>query len=299
MILSTNLYVLINQVSTQVNDKLTKNKTNTFYDAFNYAIEEWCKRLETVKILNFASKNTDDITVKVSNEDVKKLSKYIYKEWDYKEIIEKVTLRRPFYSLFKPIFKLLKIGESQVNFIVLLAFVIVAVLFLAYILNNKQKETTDLEDSENLNQADIRQDQTSKVEPIVFQPNPVQKSLILVIPAEKSYLIELLINNQTVRLTKQDCSNLYNATRYLCLDIPENLSRQLSSINNELFVKEGEESASDIYFVKIDNINAKEQGFQPNANKNVKTNAFYRLVNLQAMVTPRYRLEAYQNFNVY
>jgi hypothetical protein len=284
MSLLNNFYDLFNKVFKEVSDKRKQNKTDQFEDVLNYAIDAWINRLKFSPYFNLEINNMSKLTINI---------------WDaYKP--KNFSVPSQFNQLVKQIFDLLKIGKTDMNFIVLLAFVIVAVLFLAYIINNKQKETTDLEEPENFNQADIRQDQSSKVENIVVQPKPViPKSLILVIPVEKSHLIESLINNQNVRLTEQDCSNLYNATRYLCLDFPESLDSQLSSINNDLFVKQGEEETSDIYFVTIDNINEKEKGFLPNANSNIKNNAFYGLVNLTAMVSPRYRIKAYQNFNVY
>jgi hypothetical protein len=258
-------------------EKLSHDPNNKYWDL---AVKSWCIEL------NLNKNEAKYIQDWIKNE-LKFLQFVINVVWSQREKLSHQFINKSNKE------------EIIMKLIILLAFIITAVGLLLYILNNKQKETTDLEAPENFNQADIQQNQTSKVDPIAVQPKPVQKSLILVIPATKYHLIESLINNQTVILNEQYCSNLYDATRYLCLDSSEKLSRQLSSINKELFVKQGEESASDIYFVKIDNINAKEQGFQPNANKNVKTNAFYRLVNLQAMVTPRYRIEAYQPFNVY
>lgn len=168
--------------------------------------------------------------------------------------------------------------------------------YLIYI-PNKPKETSQTNYSEKPTTVVSQSPPTQRV----VQSSPVQltpQTLILVIPALKSQFLNELRNRDIV--TNEDWENLYDATRYLCLVSPDKTKNQLSSIDqlDQFRVFQGGEKDSDIYFVHIE-LSQPDKGFKPNVNDNERFNAFRRLVNLPVTVSSRFRLEAYENLNVY
>ncbi|WP_157861297.1 hypothetical protein [Rippkaea orientalis] len=298
-------------MSSEVCDKLQKaqvkqNQSDYFESAFAFSIRAWCKLLEDNLNINVTPDLTNEILFTLRQKNVRESTNSINSEW--KRIIEKkeqgflkTEIKRyysHFYSLINKIFTLLNIqGDKDMNFIVLFAFIFVAVLFLAYILN-KPKETSQTNDrkksttvaSESLSIPNI-------TEPVLSPPaQPIPQTLILVIPALKSQFLNELRNRKIV--TNEDWENLYDATRYLCLVSPDKVKSQLSKIE-PFRVFEGKEEDSDIYFVHI-KVSQKDKDLEPNVNGNERVNAFRRLINSPLiMISPRFRLEAYETLNVY
>ncbi|AFZ46031.1 hypothetical protein Cyast_0047 [Cyanobacterium stanieri PCC 7202] len=302
---STHFQTLINYISTQVENQLRQNKSNQFDDPLFYAIQFWYYYLSHNQNLNFTNEVKEYIVEKYKNQKVRCFILNREKEWrtifERKKtnlfgITEIVKSRTRFYSLIDEGLKLLKIENTYMNFIVIFAFVIVAVLFVSYFLN-QPKQTTQTKDIEESNRPTNQSYQTTTVEYTAQKPvkQISQQSLILVIPFAKSKLIDSLIKKGNTIITDKNYSNLYDSARYLYLDFSENLDNLLSKIKNNYIC---EDLDSDIYLVQI-NLKQPDEGLKANVNPNTRINAFKRLIDLEAKVLGRFPLEAYENMNVY
>jgi hypothetical protein len=239
---------LMNEISDEVTVHLQETNSNLLIDALDYSIKAWCERLKASQDINFSSDITDKILSIGRNDNTKILSREIYNKWKPIEITELNSFGRnqtkksytTFHVFIDDICRLLNIniGDNPMNFIVLLAFVVVAVLFLAYILN-KPKHTS---------QPDNREKPNTVVTQPISSPaaKPIPQTLILVIPASKSQFLNEFRKRKIV--TNEDWENLYDATRYLCLVSLNNLESQLSNIEDKFSKKEED---SDIYLVGI------------------------------------------------
>ena len=300
---STNFQILINDISTQVSHKLQKQNSNKFHDALFYAIEYWCYCLTTNSNFNFTYEIQNYIVEKSQIKEVKEFTRHNFDQWNPNKKrrnrygkVEEFKHFTEFYSLIEKGLNLLKIENTDMNFIVIFAFVIVAVLFVSYFLN-QPKQTTQTKDIEESNRSNNQSYQTPTVE--YRSQIPVkqisQQSLILVIPFSKSSLIDSFIRKGNTIITDKNYSNLYDSARYLYLDFSENLERLLSKMMNNYVC---EDLDSDIYLVQI-NLKQSDEGLKANVNPNARINAFKKLIDLEAKVLGRFPLEAYANMNVY
>lgn len=159
----------------------------------------------------------------------------------------------------------------NVAFVVVLAFVIIAVFYLALKFLN---------------------------------PNPVPSNnadniLVLVINAVRENLIEALQTNGQV--TSNNWEELYTATQVLWVGSESVFVEEFQSwFNENRKVTEEEQSEYDVYLVKISLING-SPGFKDSATQVDRYSAFRNLPenSQQLLVSPRLSSKAYGNTNLY
>lgn len=132
---------------------------------------------------------------------------------------------------------------------------------------------------------------------------PKEQILVLVINVGKATVINNLRNKTT--LESSDGEQLCDATELLWVGSQEEFNSMFQKCfisNNEFEVPEDQQSEYDIYLVKIQ-LKQAEKGFLKDGNKIDRMDAFRNLANLAVArsfeVSPRLKVEAYQNTDVY
>lgn len=126
-----------------------------------------------------------------------------------------------------------------------------------------------------------------------------RQCLILVIDAAHGDIVESIRSKG--RIEPEDCTLLYEATKYLSMK-PENGLTQFSQVINQDRVSPGEElSEYDVYLVKIE-LPQPDAGFGGNVDNQLdRQDAFNRLPQLAAniQVSERLGMQAAERFDVY
>jgi hypothetical protein len=247
-------------------------------DKLDAAINAWCRYLPC-QFFQGMSKG------KV-NQDIK----YHYNEWE-----SQWESQWPFPNLLKTTFIQ---RLTPMKFIVLTAFVIVAVGFVIYLLNQEKQQPQQRSDRGD----DSPPPPARRSTPTPSRP-PVatvtKECLILVIDAAHGDVVESIRSKG--RIEPEDCTLLYEATKCLSMK-PENGVTQFSQVINQDRVPPGEElSEFDVYLVKIE-LRQPDAGLGGNVDNQLdRQDAFNRLPQLAAniQVSERLRMEAAERFDVY
>ena len=305
---SNSFVEVLNELSEQVKKKL--NKTYYFsealsysIEALSYSIEAWCGKLE------LSQQATRYILEWRNSHEVQDLTNSIWKEWHPKEEerwsilqlrYEKYLEYSKFYNyLDKYCFQLININRDSKNmnikFILVLAFVATSVGYFLYLLNQQEKEKKEKGITKNVSSS-----YTDQSPPI---QQKVPQFLFLVINARKAEIVETLKKQE--RIEQNDCETIYRATESLWLGSQNQnkINQKLSdcfSPSNQFIVPEGQESEYDVYLVQI-KLKESDDGFKQNVDQLDRIDAFRKLtdLSLQVKVSPRLRVEAYQNTGVY
>ncbi len=293
---------------TQINNKSES-------DLLNNAVKLWCEELDF---------------------DHKKIS-YIYQRPEIIDLISCLLKEKRQHdstenSLFQKINNLLnffrenplsqKINNllSQINlnfrttnmeFIVLIAFVITAVGYCVYLINHspKQQQLTQKTNNTSSETSPQISDPISTTPPSpekLPQPSPKLLAptsntppsseqsylLVLVVSASNKSLIDSLRTGE--KIDKENSEKLYDATQYLRQDTEDKLSQKLANLNQ---YQATEASEYDIYLITIE-LNKADEGFKPNVNQLDRYDAFSNLSKVKE-ISPRLQIEAYENLDVY
>lgn len=260
-------------------DSEHSGQNKQFKDALNYSIEEWCKKL------SLDQESQSSIFAQLQDYDLRQITQEFWEE--YKPTSTKKGRKSIFSGYLKEVFNKLKlVSEKEMNFILMIAFVLTAT-GLVYLLLKRQQNDKTYEHHQPLANTLY---------------SPVQKSiknnlLLVVSAAQGENVIKSL--QEKGDINSIDGEALYEFTRYLCLGARSEFNERINDANNYL-VSKGNETINDIYLVNI-KVEQADERFQPDVNPIDRRDAFYNLSNLENgfTITPRLKMEAYKFFEVY
>ena len=280
----------INQVTEQCRELPIRNPID-FY--LFHASKIWCNQLDIPQdITNYILQGYSQ------RNEIRELTTYIYQKWKEEKKEEeknwlghvvKITLKRSrLYSFVKAILNGINVRSEDMNIIVIIAFGITAVGYFIYKLN--QQET----------QRPIPRE-GHKQYPFNPPPPPTEiitkYLLVLVISASQADFLDSLRNKSAI--DTNDGEKLYKLTNYLWIGSENVINQKVTKINNYL-VSIGNESEYDINLVYL-KLKQSDEGFKPNVNQLDRYDAFCKLSDLVVNfeISPRLRMEAYENLEVY
>lgn len=252
-------------------------------DKLDSSVNLWCQEY------NFSPVIENYILQNYKNIFYEKLMFPIIRHWEKEKPLPPLSVR--FLSNKTEIKKVLEetiIRSSRMTtFLVFLGFTITAVCYLIYVLDQKENRTSVDDSSTRTLRTNL----------------PKEQILVLVINVGKATVINNLRNKTT--LESSDGEQLCDATELLWVGSQEEFNSIFQKCfisNNEFQVPEDQESEYDIYLVKIQ-LKQAEKGFLKDGNKIDRMDAFRNLANLAVArsfeVSPRLKVEAYQNTDVY
>lgn len=285
------------QIFARINSQLNQPTSISFFVYFSYAIEAWCNRLAL-------SENLADYIIQNSRiHEVQELAFYLSQEAKHENKTWKIptplgeaptifSVENQFHKRVKNFLNWIGIREANMNEIILIiAFVVVAVIYLLYILKKQEQQNPRVREYGET-------DQILRLNPV---PTKTKQILILVVNVLKSEIIETIKTKKQIE--PDDCEKLYRTTEALWLGTETDLSPKLAecfSENNQFMVSPGAESEYDIYLMQIELKNP-DNGFKPTADQLDRIDAFRNLSDLSVdiKVSPRLRVDAYENTGVY
>lgn len=251
------------------------------------ATKIWCNQLDIPQnITSYILKGYSELN------EIQELTTYLYKEWEPKpqqkltfQGWEKYNEESQLYKLINRIFALIKIKSQNMKMIVLIAFVITAVGYLLYKLNQQSEQRTRAEETRHIDN----------------YPSPSiqrisKQFLVLVIYASQLDFIKSLATKQFLDIN--DAEKLYKVTRYLWLGSENSFNQKQANLKN--YAVTTGESEYDINLVCLE-LKHGEEGFKPNINQLDRYDAFRKLPDLVVnfTISDRLQMEAYENFEVY
>jgi hypothetical protein len=292
---------ILDQVTEQTN--LQCQSSNNVDDYLLCAINIWCSKLEIYQ------DETNYILRGYNQQAIRKFLYYLYQEGTTEKKILKIptplgehstgfTIENPFYKHINALFYRMNITLGNVKFIVLIAFGVTAVGYCLYRLNQvRQRQASRREELRQYNS----NPPSFTVQTSTDQVSPVQRItkqfLVLVVSASQADFLELLKAKGCISIN--DGEELYEMTKYLWLGSETDFNQKRTNINQYEIFKE-EESEYDIRLVYIE-LKQADKGFEPNVNQLDRYDAFRNLADLAVNfeVSPRFRMEAYENIDVY
>ena len=211
------------------------------------------------------------------------------------------TIENSFNQHINDLLNRMNIRSDNITFIVLIAFAIIAIGYLIYILNQqKQQQTTRREEHEKSNSTPPAPSiSTVQTPPISTPPVKIitKQFLVLVVSHLQADFLKSL--EAKGRINVNEGETLYEITKYLWLGDESEFSQRKANLNRYL-VSEGAESEYDIYLVYIE-LKQADEGFKPKVNQLDRFDAFRNLADLAVNLTisPRLQMEAYENIGVY
>lgn len=284
---------IFDEVSKKVQESVNNRRIQRTFDNFlNTAIDAWCDLL----LLDNQQSIRDSIKRKVGEHHVNALIQFHWNEWEKNNCMWISKYREVHSRLLE---RLLNRQGSNVKFIVLIAFVIVAVGFVIYLLNQEKQQPQQ--------RRDRKDDSPSPPTPpsTLTSPRPpvatvTRECLILVIDAAYMDIVESIRDKG--RIDPEDCPRLYEATKYLTVKPPESIVTQFSQVISQDTVSPGEGlSEYDVYLVKIE-LRQPDAGFGGNVDNQLdRQDAFNRLHELadNVQVSQRLTMQAAEIFDAY
>ncbi|QLE59903.1 hypothetical protein [Nostoc sp. TCL26-01] len=275
----------LNEVTEQICSEFPGR--NSVYFFLYHASKIWCNQLDLPKnIADYILRGYSQLN------QIQELTIYIYEEWKPKQQqrltflgLEKYDEESQLYKLVNRIFALINIKSQNMKMIALIAFVITAVGYLLYKLNQQPEQRTRAAETRHIDN----------------YPSPSiqripKQFLVLVISASQSDFIKLLDAKQVIDI--KDAEKLYKFTKYLWLGSENNFNQQQANLKN--YSVTAGESEYDINLVCLE-LKQSEEGFKPNINQLDRYDAFRKLPDLVVnfTISPRLQMEAYENFEVY
>jgi hypothetical protein len=292
---------ILNKVTEQTNRECQGSRY--VRDYLTHAIGIWCNELKISPDI------TDCIRRGYDQYGINELTNYIYQKWEPKQEEEinwvgqkKVNFKTSeFYNLVA--LNIIKGRNENMKLIVFIAFGITVIGYFIYILNQqKQQQTTRREEPRQYN-PNLPAPSVYTVQTPPIQTTPVQtitkQFLVLVVSASQEDFLKSLESKGCINVN--DGEALYQMTKYLWLGSKTEFSQIKPNIN-QYSVSKAEESEYDICLVYIELKQAdKGKGFEPNVNQLDRYDAFRSLADLAGNfeVSPRFRMEAYENIDVY
>lgn len=293
------------QILDQVTEQTSRQcqGSNNLNDYLLCAIKIWCSKLD------ISEDETNYILRGYNQQAIRKFLYYLYQEGTTEKKTLKIptplgehstgfTLENPFNQHIKALFYGVNITMGNVKFIVLIAFVSTAVGYFLYRLNQLRQQQASR--SEELRQYNSNPPSFTVQTPPI-QTTPVQtitkQFVVLVVSASQEDYLKSLESKGCINVN--DGEALYEMTKYLWLGSKTEFSQIKPNIN-QYSVSKAEESEYDICLVYIE-LKQTDKGFEPNVNQLDRYDAFRNLADLASNfeVSPRFRMEAYENIDVY
>lgn len=283
---------ILRQVSEKVKSQtypINRHNEYRFESFLPNSIKAWCEKLQIDKEVS------EHIFQKLwaENSNVQNLAREIYDGYNKsQELINKPFFnpKSNLYYLLKTQLKEIDIDMNKNEIMLLSGFAITVIGYLIFSNNQQEKPKQSLKNKEQI--------YSSQSPPI---QRKIPQILVLVINALKAEIAKTL--NRQGKINPDDYEAIYRGTESLWIGSQSNLSSQLKncfSTSNQFVVPEGEESEYDVYLVQIE-LKDTDKGFEKNADQLARIDAFRRLADLSVKVTvsPRLRVNAYQNTGVY
>jgi hypothetical protein len=281
---------ILNEVTEQT--KLKCQGSQHHGDYLIDAIPIWCNQL------NISQDIADYIRSGYCEDEIQDLTTYIYQEGiaekrDSNLFSKLIKTEKSLAQHINALFDRMNLTISNVKFIVLIAFGVTAIGYFVYQLNQQKQQQT-----------------TRREEPSQYKANPpsftvstlpsqgiANQFLVLVISASQADFLKSL--NSKGRIDFNDGETLYKLTTYLWFGSESALNQSKANINR-YFVLLGEESEYDINLIYLE-LKQSDEGFKKNINQLDRYDAFRKLSNLVVNfeISPRLRMEAYENIEVY
>jgi hypothetical protein len=171
----------------------------------------------------------------------------------------------------------------------MIAFGITAVGYFVYKLNQPQAQQVSI--------PEIKQYEYTFNPPSRPIQNITRHFLALVVSASTIDFLKSIKTKGSIDVN--DGEELYEMTKYLWLGSESVLNQNRYNINR-YSVSKGEESEYDIHLVYFE-LKQGDEGFKPNVNQLARHDAFIKLSDLTVSfeISPRLKMEAYENFEVY
>lgn len=292
---------ILNQVAEQTSRQCQGSNTNTVNDYLLCAIRNWCSKLD------ISEDESNYIQRGYKQQEILNFLFYLYQEGRTEKKTIKIqtpwgeqgfSVENQFNQHIKVLFFQMNITMSSVKIIVLIAFVVTAVGYFFYKLNQLKKQ--QISRREELIQYNSNPPSFTVQAPTEKEP-PVQRItkhfLVLVISASQADFLGLLKEKKHIDLS--DGEALYEITRYLWLGSENEYSQKIANVN-QYSVSQGEESEYNVYLVSIE-LKQADEGFKPNINQLDRYDAFRKLADLavDVKVSDRLRIESYEKIEVY
>ncbi|WP_146136588.1 hypothetical protein [Aphanothece hegewaldii] len=287
-----------NQIYEEIQSRKQKFNSDDFYYILDNSIILWCQKLNIEWL-------TPSILEGQKRYKIESLLDYLWKDLNIQKdpsmfsIFSKNTEENKLFNLVKVIFKKIKIhSDVDINFIISLGFIITAVAYSIYLLNQHQLQQPAYPIKSNVSPSPSQLPSSTSSVPSSTPVQPKTKYLlILVISATQTALIDSLKDKRKIEYG--DCEKLYKATQYLCQNKETYLKYKWDNLE-QYIVQPGVESEYDIHLIKIE-LNQENKNFEKDVNQLDKYDAFFELVGLadQVEISPQLQMEAYGNFDVY
>ena len=271
----------VNEITHQINGKYQRRT-----DYLKQAIKVWCNHLDISH-----SQDISDYILRGYDQspEMQKIVDLIWQESPKENEVLKNNLLyqsiNPFYRYTNALLNRLNIGGGTIKLIVLIAFGITAVGFCLYKISQEQQISR---------RGKHLQNHSVNLSPKI-QIN--RQFLVLVVSALQADFIESLKAQRHINYS--DGESLYEITKYLWLS-SEVVSPQQQANIKQYEVSKKEESEYDIHLIYIE-LSQADKGFKSNVNQLDRYDAFRKLGGLVVDfdTSPRLRMEAYENFEVY
>lgn len=277
------------QKLSQVTEQLRASPKNYIQNIVLHGIELWCHQL-------VISQDITDYILKhyQQGNGIGPITNYLWTEWqptkkEEKNIFVQTTtsIKSTLNSLVTGVLNQIHIKSGEMEFFALIAFVLTAVGYWLYRINQPRQQSSHRE--------------TPKTH-VVNPPAPLNQRvntqfLVLVVAAEKADLIHSIKTKGSIN--SKDGENLYEITKYLWLGSENDFYQKISNIYDYL-VSSDKKSEFDNYLVYF-KLKQSDEGFEPNVGQLARYDAFRKLADLTVNfeISPRLQMEAYSNFELY
>ncbi|WP_143437861.1 hypothetical protein [Hydrocoleum sp. CS-953] len=306
-----NFTYTLDKIANKVKDKNQKNKTEEFHLVLDNAVSFWCQEL------GFDYQITHYICQGYKQHIIESLITYLWeesktpkKQSDIFGVCRNTIIDNPLSQKINSLLSRINpnFRTTSTEFIVLIAFVITAVGFFIYKLNDSPKPTQEINNTfsqtpsqtsdPNSNTIHPQKQLPQTSDPTSNTPSPPKQPylLVLVVSASNKSLIDSLKTEE--KINKENSEKLYQATQYLRQDTEDKLSQKLANLNQ---YQAKEPSEYDIFLITIE-LNQADERFKPNVNQLDRYDAFSNLYLANAKIqeiSPRLQIEAYGNLDVY
>lgn len=299
---------ILTEISNQVGDEIEKR-----YNHLSSNINFEMKLYSAIKIWSFRLNIPENITQYIIRGcklyEVRELTNFIWQEGTTENKLWRIPtpvgensrflrIENKLYRHIKSFFNLMHLRSNDMQIIVLIAFVVTAVGYFVYLLNQQQQQqSTRREEPRQYNSNLSSFTAQTSTAPAPSVQTITKQFLVLVVSASQEDFLESLKSQG--RINVNDGEKIYEITKYLWLGYETEFNQKKANLN-QYSLSQGQESEYDIYLIYIE-LNKAEEGFNPNVNQLDRYDAFRNLDNLAVSfsISPRLQMEAYGNFDVY
>lgn len=280
MISSNYFNKTLDEIYNEVWQLVTQTNNNRLEYILFSAVKSWCRKLQL----------SDDATIYISNtsENLQDFTNDIWSRWKAETGFltkEDSDFKK---SINNYVGKKMKQNINDMKFLLLFGFLITAVGYAFYLLN---QQSTQKEDS-------LKQRQSSLV-PLPHSSQAKESLvLVLVINAGREDILQTLKTNS--RITTNQSDSLYRATQALWIGSKGDFNSEFESWFYSKHAASDVESEYDVYFVQIE-LHQDDSGFKRDVSQLDRIDAFHRLPDNSGKVEVSDRLpsKAYENKLLY